>query len=212
MPSLAESRTLAGFFGYSRQDDKDSRGNLTSLRERIRQELRGQLGHDDANFKLFQDVVPIPNGARWEKTIRDSIAESVFVIPIMTPTAINSSQCKREFDMFLARERELRRDNLIFPILYIPIQALEKNTKVRQADVLEIIRARQYVNWTNLRHRDVYSQEFGVAIENFCRNICDALHLPTPHEPVAEVGVGKKKPTRLLAPACCTRGIRPSFG
>jgi len=45
MSSLAEAPDLVGFFSYSREDDEDSGGKLSKLRERIQAELRGQLGY-----------------------------------------------------------------------------------------------------------------------------------------------------------------------
>jgi hypothetical protein len=44
MSSLADLPLLAGFFSYSREDDEDSGGRLSQLRQRIQAELRGQLG------------------------------------------------------------------------------------------------------------------------------------------------------------------------
>jgi flagellar biosynthesis GTPase FlhF len=80
--------------------------------------------------------------------------------------------------LFCSRELQLGRADLIFPILYIRVAALENDAKRRQNDVLEIIHARQYADWTQLRLRDVASFEFGIKIEQFCRDVCDALHEP----------------------------------
>jgi hypothetical protein len=55
MSSLAELPELIGFFSYSREDDDDSKGALSALRNRIQRELRGQLGRTRANFRLWQD-------------------------------------------------------------------------------------------------------------------------------------------------------------
>ena len=44
MASLADAPDLVGFFSYSREDDEGSGGRLSKLRERIQEELRGQLG------------------------------------------------------------------------------------------------------------------------------------------------------------------------
>jgi hypothetical protein len=148
------------------------------LRDRIRRELRAQLGRTASELKLFQDTVAIPYGTQWEKEIKEGIGESVFFIPIITPTAVNSRHCKTEFELFCSRELQLGRADLIFPILYIRVAALENDAKRRQNDVLEIIHARQYADWTQLRLRDVASFEFGIKIEQFCRDVCDALHEP----------------------------------
>src|SRR5262249_6996171 len=78
-------------------------------------------GRTRKDFRLWQDKVAIAHGELWEDTIKKGISESVFFIPIITPTAVRSSYCKFEFESFLAREKELDRNNLIFPILYVPV-------------------------------------------------------------------------------------------
>jgi hypothetical protein len=59
MPSLADAPDLVGFFSYSREDDEGSGGRLSKLRERIQEELRGQLGRTKRDFRLWQDKVAI---------------------------------------------------------------------------------------------------------------------------------------------------------
>jgi hypothetical protein len=176
MASLAELNELIGFFSYARDDDTDFKGALSALRERIRKELRGQLGRSAPTFKLWQDTLAIPHGALWEKEINQAVAQSVFFIPIITPSALNSSFCREEFDRFLEREAALGRDDLIFPILYIRVPALADEGKRRDNYLLNIIHARQYANWTHLRLRDVGEPEYATAIESFCRDIHDVLH------------------------------------
>ena len=138
MSSLAELPALVGFFSYSREDDEDSGGKLSKLRERIQAELRGQLGRTKADFRLWQDKTAIAHGKLWEDEIKSAIAESVFFIPIITPTAVRSHHCKFEFDSFLAREKELGRKDLVFPILYIPVPALTGD-RWREDPLLAII-------------------------------------------------------------------------
>src|ERR1700709_1179214 len=111
MPSLAELPDLTGFFSYSRRDDEHSQGSLSRLRAQIYNELRLQLGF---NFKLWQDTVAIPEGALWEGEINKGISESVFFIPIVTPSSVASKHCRMEFEAFLRREQELGRKNLVF--------------------------------------------------------------------------------------------------
>src|SRR5262245_28336738 len=102
MSSLADLQTeLLGFFSYSRQDDADSKGALTALRESIQAELRGQLGRLPSNFRLFQDRQAIAPGTLWESEINNAVSRAVFFIPIVTPTAVASSQCQFEFKAFL---------------------------------------------------------------------------------------------------------------
>src|SRR5262245_38273785 len=174
MASLADLPFLVGFFSYSREDDEGSGGKLSKLRERVQEELRGQLGRTKANFKLWQDKVAIAHGELWEETIKKGISESVFFVPIITPTAVRSPYCKIEFEAFLARESELHRNNLIFPILYIRVSELTDN-RWRQDQLLAIIGSRQYEDWLDFRHVDPSSTEFARRIEKFCENICRAM-------------------------------------
>jgi TIR domain len=175
MSSLAELPELVGFFSYSRKDDEQTEGALSRLRARIYNELRLQLGRD---FRLWQDVAAIPDGALWEAEIRRAVVESAFFIPIVTPSSIASRHCKFEFDAFLEREAALGRNNLIFPILYIRVPALESEAIWRRDDLLKIIGARQYTDWRSYRHRELASSEVAERVEQFCGNIFQALHQP----------------------------------
>ena len=137
--------------------------------------MRVQLGRTRKDFRLWQDKVAIAHGELWEGTIKKGISESVFFIPIITPTAVRSSYCKLEFESFLAREKELDRNNLIFPILYVRVPALDDERLWSRDPLLAIIGSRPYDDWQNLRHLDASSSEVVQRVERFCANICRAL-------------------------------------
>jgi hypothetical protein len=172
MAALAELPELVGFFSYSRRDDERSAGALSALRRRIHDELGLQLGRD---LRLWQDTAAIPHGSLWQDEINRAIAESVFFIPIVTPSAVGSEHCKYEFDAFRSRESALGRDNLIFPILYVRVPDLEDRRQREENELLKTIHARQYLNWTALRLRDPSSADVAEKVELFCRNISNAL-------------------------------------
>jgi len=175
MPSLADIPELVGFFSYSREDDEDSQGALSALRERIQRELRGQLGRSTKTFRLWQDKEAIASGKLWEAEIKTAVGQSVFFIPIITPTVVRSPNCRFELEAFLAREAELGRNDLVFPILYIKVPELEDTARRKNDPVLSIIAKRQYLDWRELRHRDIHSANVKEAVERFCAQICDAL-------------------------------------
>ena len=75
MSSLADLPELVGFFSYSREDDADSRGAMSALRNRIQGELRGQLGRTAKTFRLWQDKEAIPSGKLWETEISDLLPD-----------------------------------------------------------------------------------------------------------------------------------------
>ena len=178
MASLADLPELVGFFSYSREDDTDSDGALSALRTRIQAGLRGQLGRTAKTFRLWQDKEAIPSGTLWESEIKNAVAQSVFFIPIITPTVIASPYCHFELESFLAREAELGRDDLVFPILYIDVPALEDATRRQNDPVLSLIAKRQYVDWREIQYLDIDSTEVKRQVGRFCTHIRDALHRP----------------------------------
>jgi TIR domain len=176
MALLVDLPELVGFFSYSREDDEDSRGALSALRDRIQRELRSQLGRSAKTFRLWQDKEAIPSGTLWETEIKNAVAQSVFFIPIITPTVVQSRYCRFELEAFLERETALGRSDLVFPILYIRVQGLDEEARQMGDPVLAIVAKRQYLDWREHRFRDPGSLEVGQTIERFCQNICDALY------------------------------------
>jgi TIR domain len=176
MSSLADLPELIGFFSYSREDDADSQGALSALRGRIQGELRGQLGRTAKTFRLWQDKEAIPSGTLWESEINNSVEKAAFFIPIITPTVVSSPFCRFELDAFLAREAALGRNDLVFPILYIHVPAMEDSTRLANSPVLSLISRRQYFDWREFRHLDSNSTEVKKAVERFCGSIRDALN------------------------------------
>jgi hypothetical protein len=199
MSSLADLPELAGFFSYSRQDDKHSQGALSGLRTLIQSELRLQLGRD---FRLWQDTAAISEGALWEDEIDRAIAESVFFIPIVTPSSVGSSHCKFEFESFLKREAALGRKDLIFPILYVTVDALETEAQWRQDELLKIIGARQYLDWRMLRYYEYNLPEVRQKIGQFGQNIAKALHkrwvMPTPSQTQEESKAAEQREASIV--------------
>ena len=176
MSSLAELPELAGFFSYSREDDEAFKGTLSALRDGIQRELSAQLGRSKRTFRLWQDQVAIAPGKLWELEIKAAIDASFFFIPIVTPRAVSSKYCKFEFEAFLAREKAIGRSDLVFPILYISVAALENEAKWRDDPVLSTIGRRQYVDWRPLRHLDVHTTAVREQIERLCQKIVEALN------------------------------------
>jgi hypothetical protein len=172
---LADRPELIGFFSYSREDDADSHGALSALRGSIQGELRGLLGRTTKTFRLWQDKEAIPSGTLWETEITNAAAQSVFFIPIITPTVVASRYCRFELDAFLAREAALGRSDLVFPILYIDVPALEDGVERDNDPVLSLVAKRQFVDWREFRYLDVHSTEFKREVGRFCKDIRDAL-------------------------------------
>jgi hypothetical protein len=107
-----------------------------------------------------------------------STVESAFFIPIVTPRAVASKHCKFEFESFLARERALGRDDLIFPILYLSVPALLDEANWRDDPVLSIVGRRQHIDWRRFRHVAPETTVYGEAIETLGEQIVGKLRQP----------------------------------
>jgi TIR domain len=178
MSSLADLPEIVGFFSYSREDDEAFEGTLSALRGAIQRELSAQLGRSKTTFRLWQDQEAIAPGKLWKSEIKTAVEQSVFFIPVVTPRAVKSHYCKFEFEVFLSREQELGRADLVFPLLYIRVPALESEAQWRTDPVLTIVGMRQYVDWRPFRQLDVRDTTVRVAIERFCDKIVEALREP----------------------------------
>ena len=95
----------------------------------------------------------------------------------MSPGALNSTFCQFEFAAFEKREAELGRDDLIFPILYADVPELRDAEQRANQPVLRLLHNRQYLDWRQFRHVDVWSADMGRKIEAFCKDITNALRL-----------------------------------
>jgi TIR domain len=144
----------------------------------IQRELSAQLGRTKRTFHLWQDVAAIAPGKLWESEIKTAIDGAFFFIPIVTPRSVGSKYCKFEFESFLAREKAIGRSDLVFPILYISVAALESEAKWRDDVVLSTIGRRQYVDWRSLRHLDAQTTVVREQIERLCQKIVEALNEP----------------------------------
>ena len=176
---LADLPKLIGFFSYSRDDDRITDNALSQLKSRIENEL--QL-HLTRRLVLWQDRSNIRGGTLWEDEIKKSISQSVFFIPVVTPNAVASRHCSFELREFLARERNLGRSDLVFPLLYIDVTGLHNEEIWRHDDRLRDIGARQYTDVRDLRFLPPYDPGLRKRISEFCDMIVQALRKSQPPE------------------------------
>jgi len=113
----------AAFLSYVHFDDEHDNGRITEFRKHLSAEVRVQTGKD---FPIFQDK-KIEWGENWKKRIQKSLTGSTFLIPVLTPNFFNSEACLEELEIFLKREKQLKRGDLILPVYYI-----EKVTKAHE--------------------------------------------------------------------------------
>jgi formylglycine-generating enzyme required for sulfatase activity len=133
---------------YTRFDDQHNGARLTDFRTRLSGEVRAYTGRP---FHIFQDTEDIKWGEQFAERIDEALAAITFFIPILTPSFFNSTFCRYELEEFLAREQELGRSDLVLPVYYIEVAALEDKHLRNDDPLAQTLAARQRVDWRELR-------------------------------------------------------------
>lgn len=122
------------FMSYTRADNEFLGEALTKFREELAKTLRFLGGKE---IEIFQDVEGIRLGQNIHQRIKESLHEVMILIPILTPSYFNSPWCREELELFLARERQLQRSDLILSIYYQDV--LELNEAMKHESVRGVV-------------------------------------------------------------------------
>jgi hypothetical protein len=155
---------------YTRFDDEQDGASLTTFCKKLSGEIQSQTGQP---FSIFQDIVDIQLGEQPKQRIDEALKTVKFLIPILTPSFFNNAACRYQLEQFLQREAELGRNDLILPVYYIEVPALEDPAKRADDPLVQAIAARNYIDWRDLRFErfDLPSRELAA----MARQIATAL-------------------------------------
>jgi len=165
------SRDLAAFFSYVRADDEHDLGKLTELRRALAAEVSAQIGFD---FLIFQDRADILWGQRWRQRIEESIDASTALVVVVTPRLLKSHYCLEEIERFVERERQLDRQDLIFPIYYIEVPGLADSDD----PLVQELTQRQWADWRELRFDPLTSPDLRKRIATLAAQMVISLSKP----------------------------------
>ncbi len=162
----------AAFMSYVRFNDQHDDGQLTQFRERLAAEVRAQTGEE---FLIFQDRNDIAWGQNWQARIDETLDSVTLLLAIITPSFFRSPACRAEVERFLARERELGRQDLILPVYYIGAPELD-DPKRREADKLaRVLASRQFADWRELRFEPFTSPVVRRAVAELAHRMRDTF-------------------------------------
>ncbi len=165
---------VAGFMSYVRLDDDILEGatRLSRFREALSAEVERLAG---TPFAIFQDRDDIHWGANWRSRITESLDTSTFFIPIITPRYFESPPCRAELEQFLARERALRRTDLVLPIYYETFDALNDPLRGAADPLVRAVADRQLDDWRELRHELLTAPAVQTRITRLAREVAALL-------------------------------------
>lgn len=159
------------FLSYKSTDNRTERysdGVLTVFREMLEEEVRQATG--EPNFTIFQDKEHIGPGKPWLKFIEEKLEQAVMLIIIITPGYFRSSMCRKELDLFLRREKELGRNDLILPIYWYRADEIEAH-KENENEVAQILLQRQFADFREVVVQGFHSSEGTKAFQNLALQI-----------------------------------------
>ena len=184
----ALSRPLkpTGFWSYSTSDDAHSGGRLSQLRLVLADALQQQIGREP-RVQLFQDLATIPLCADWERQIHDALANASFFIPIITPGFLQSEWCGREVLRFAARQKDLGRNDLIFPIYQIDVEDFSgvRQSEMHDPEVLTLLRKHQWTDFRELEFLAVDSAAVRQQMRRLAQAVRAALYREVTETPAA---------------------------
>jgi len=195
-PRPAAPLVPVAFMSYAHHDDGE--GGLTKFRNRLVVELRSQTGKD---VVIFMDNDAIKLGERWRRRLAEGLAESTFLLPIITPSFLTSPYCRDELETFCGHERALDRDDLVLPVYYIDCEdfrtpAADDPAAATLAAVLE----RQYFDWRELRALTASNQRVKQARTRLAGGIRVAMaRVTSPPEPSSAAIVAQEQSRRAGA-------------
>jgi TIR domain len=160
------------FMSYARFDDQHDDGQLTQFRERLSAEVRVQTGEE---FPIFQDRNDIVWGQNWQRRIDQTLDAVTLLLVIITPSFFRSHACRAEVERFLARERELGRDDLILPVYYVSTPELEDPARRETDELARVLALRQFADWRELRFKSFTSVAVRRAIAQLATRMRDSF-------------------------------------
>jgi parallel beta-helix repeat protein len=165
----------AAFMSYVRFNDQHDDGQLSQFRERLATEVTAQTGEE---FVIFQDRNDIAWGQNWQQRINEALDTVTLLLVIITPSLFRSPACRAEVTRFLARERDLGRQDLILPVYYISARELD-DLGLREADEMaRVLASRQCADWRELRFEAFTSPVVRKAIAQLATRMRDTFWQP----------------------------------
>jgi hypothetical protein len=171
------------FLSYTRIDDEFYGGGITSLRKFL--ELGVQVVTGNRDFQIFQDKEGIELGQNWQKRLDQAIANTKFLIPILTPLFFQSRWCRDELTKFIAHEKSQGRDDLILPIYYFEAAVLERPDLLKDDSLAAVINARQKYDWRQLSLLPINDPQIRPAVIELAGKISEALSRTLSVSPVS---------------------------
>jgi 8-oxo-dGTP pyrophosphatase MutT (NUDIX family) len=159
--------TSAGFWSYTHRDDELDEGRILRLAKKLQAEYELITGEE---LRIFVDKQDLAWGDEWKARIDEALIGTTFFIPIITPKYFQSAECRRELILFADQAESLGVTELLLPILYLDVPALDEDT---DDEAIGKIKKTHRVDWTDLRLVDESSARYRQQINNLAKRLAE---------------------------------------
>lgn len=155
-----------GFWSYVHDDDDASFGKIVQLGRDLQRQYEMITG---TSVELFLDRDSLEWGDAWESVIHSNLGTVAFFIPVVTPAYFKSAACRTELERFAEQTSREGLKGLLLPILWVPSRELDSETSTDP--LVQIVKDRQWEDWTSLRHEERGSSEYSKTLEKMALRI-----------------------------------------
>lgn len=158
-----------GLWSYVHKDDEAEGGRISRLARDLGDQFEMLTGE---KIRIFLDKDALGWGDDWREQINDGLASVAFFIPVLTPRYFMSSECRRELQYFARSAARLGVTELVMPLLYVDVPALDESTPAD--DLVSLVRSFQWEDWRDLRFADVGSEPYRRCVSSMAARLVEA--------------------------------------
>lgn len=131
---------LRAFWSYAHADNTRDGGRVLALADLVAAEYALLAGEE---LEIFSDR-ELQWGENWRDAIDEALAQSIFFVPVLSPTYFTREECREELLGFASRASSLGVSELILPIYYLPIPDFSPNST---DEAVALAASFQYEDW-----------------------------------------------------------------
>jgi hypothetical protein len=172
-----------GFWSYVHVDDAAEGGRIRRLALDLREQYALISGEP---IEIFVDHEALAWGDNWRENVDSTLASILFFVAVITPRYFLSVECRRELQEFARGAERLGVRELILPLVYVDVPALQEESPADEA--VSLVKTYQWEDWRDLRFQDVTSGAYRRAVAGLAQRLVDANQRILVQEPPAPEG------------------------
>lgn len=160
----------AVFLSYVRKDDEYEQGRIVQFARDVAETYAFLFGRD---IRLFVDRDNTLWGEAWADRLANEVAQTSFLVSVVTPRYLTSEACAKEVLDFRAAAARSRTPGLLLPLIWVDIadtDVVSDSDPVRQA-----ILSSQYESIVDVPHLERSSIEYKKARERIARRLRETV-------------------------------------